>query len=450
MEERNRVLGESLHDLLERGKMQAALALLDGLHAADAAEVLESIPYEERLRIFKIWDAEESSEALLEMSEDGQVEVMQGLARGLAVRIISEMPPDDAVDLLADLPPKTSEALLAGLSPVKAGQLRHLLSHGEETAGGLMTPEAMRLSEELTVGDVLDRLREAPENVEMIYYVYFHDDKNRLTGVSSLRELIVADPDRTVREIMHRSLKTVGPAEDQEVVASLIDRYDLLAAPVVDEEGRLLGIVTVDDVMDVIEGEAKEDIYNLAGSWEAEERRERNPFLAAVLGRLPWVLIALAMELLVAGGILRAFSDTMQEHIALVFFIPAILSMGAAVSLQSATRMSLDILGEEGDQRRYVRSIRGELAIGLALALLSGTVISLFAWSMREDTTRLGLIVGVAMACTVIFAALVGSLLPLILKALGRDPSKASEPFLATVMDILGLAVFFAVGAAFI
>ena len=449
VEERNRVLVDSLGDLLDQGKMQAALALLDGLQPADAAEVLESLPYEERLRIFKTWDVEGSSDALLEMSEDGQVEVMQGLARGLATRIISEMPPDDAVDLLADLPDKTSEALLASMSPVKAGQLRRLLAHGEDTAGGLMTPEAMRLNEELTVGEVLERLRETPENVEMIYYLYFQDEKNRLTGVCSLRELIIADLDMPVREIMHRNLKTVDPAEDQERVASLIDRYDLLAVPVVDGEGRLLGIVTVDDVMDVIEEEAKEDIYSLAGSWEAEESKERNPFLAAVLGRLPWVLIALALELLVAGGILRAFSDTMQEHIALVFFIPAILSMGGTVSLQSATRMSLDVLGGGAGRRRFAKSIAGELLIGIAVALFSGVIISLFAWSMREDT-RLGLVVGVAMACTVVFAALVGSLLPLILKVMGKDPSKASEPFLATVMDILGLAVYFLIGTALI
>lgn len=449
MEERNRVLVESLNDLLDQGKMQAALALLDGLQPADAAEILENLPADERLRIFEIWDVEESSDALLEMSEDGQIEVMQGLARSLAMRIISEMPPDDAVDLLADLPDKTSEALLTSMSPVKAGQLRRLLAHGEETAGGLMTPEAMRLSEELTVGEVLDRLRETPENVEMIYYVYFHDEKNRLTGVSSLRELIVSEPDRPVQEIMHRNLKTVGPAEDQEIAASIIDRYDLLALPVVDAEGRLLGIVTFDDVMDVIEEEAKEDIYSLAGSWEAEERRERNPFLAAILGRLPWVLIALALELLVAGGILRFFSDTMQEHIALVFFIPAILSIGGTVSLQSATRMSIDILGEGGERRRFVRCVAGELFIGLVIALLSGAVISIFAWSMRGET-RLGLVVGVAMGCTVVFAAFIGSMLPLLLEAMGRDPSKASEPFLSTVMDILGLAIYLLIGIALI
>jgi magnesium transporter len=449
MGERNRVLGESLSELMAQGKMRAALALLDALQPADAAEVLESIPYEERLRIFKIWDVEESSDALLEMSEDGQVEVMQGLARNLATSIISEMPPDDAVDLLADLPGKTSEALLAGMSPTKAGQLRHLLAHDEETAGGLMTPEAMRLNEEITVGEVLDSLRETPESVEMIYYVYFQDDRERLTGVNSLRELIVADPSKPVADIMHRNLITLEPQEDQEKVASIIDRYDLLAVPVVDEEGRLLGIITVDDVMDVIEEEAKEDIYSLAGSWEAEERKERDPFIAAILGRLPWVLIALALELLVAGGILRAFSDTMKEHIALVFFIPAILSMGGTVSLQSATRMSLDVFGERADRRGFMRSIASELFIGIVIALLCGAAISVFAWSMRENT-RLGLVVGVAMACTVVFAALVGSLLPVILKALGRDPSKASEPFLATVMDILGLAVYFLIGVALI
>jgi len=365
MDERNRVLGESLSDLLEEGKMQAALALLDGLQPADAAEVLESVPYEERLRIFKVWDVEESSDALLEMSEDGQVEVMQGLARGLATRIISEMPPDDAVDLLADLPPKTSEALLAAMSPIKAGQLRRLLAHGEDTAGGLMTPEAMRLSEELSVAEVLEKLRDAPENVEMIYYLYFQDEKYRLTGVCSLRELIIADTDMPVSEIMHRNLITVAPEEDQEKVASLIDRYDLLALPVTDTDGRLLGIVTVDDIMDVMEEEAREDIYSLAGSWEAEESRARTPFAAAILGRLPWVLIALVLELLVAGGILRAFSRTLQEHIALVFFIPAILSMGSTISLQSATRMSLDILGEGGERGDSRGALRGSCSSGL-------------------------------------------------------------------------------------
>lgn len=449
MEERKKVLSESLSSLLDQGKMRAALALLDGLHPADAAEVLESLPYEDRLHVFRVWDAEESSDALPEMSEEGQVEVMQGLARGVAADIISEMPPDDAVDLLADLPEKASESILSEMDPTQAGKLRRLLDHGEETAGGLMTPEAMRLSQDLKVGEVLERLREAPENVEMIYYVYFRDEASRLTGVNSLRELIVADPEKAVKDIMHTNLITVGPTEDQERVAGLIDRYDLLAVPVIDKEGRLLGIVTVDDVMDVMEEEAKEDIYSLAGTWETEEKKERNPFMAPFLGRLPWVLIALALELFVAGGLLRAFSGTMQKNIALVFFIPAILALGGTVSLQSATRMVVEVTGEGNEGGRAGRSLAGEVFVGIAVAALCGLVISLFAWSMRGDT-GLGLVVGLAAACTVVFAAVFGSLLPLILRAAGRDPARASGPFLAVVMDVMGLAIYFLVGAALI
>lgn len=449
MEDRTRLLGESLTSLMEQGKMRAALALLDGLQPADAAEVLERLPYEERLRIFRVWDVEESADALPEMSEEGQVEVMQGLARSLATRIISEMPPDDAVDLLADLPEKTSSGILSSMSPAEAGELRRLMAHGEDTAGGLMTPDAMRLSQELSVGQVLERLRETPENVEMIYYLYFQDEASRLTGVSSLRELIVADPQQPIKEIMHRNLKTVRPDEDQEKVAALIDRYDLLAVPVVDREGRLLGIVTVDDVMDVMEEEAKEDIYGLAGTFEMEEQRERHPFVAAVLGRLPWLLIALAAELVLAGGILRAYSDTIRANIALIFFIPVVLAMGATVSLQSATRMTVEILTEPDRRPRFRRSIFGEISIGLAIGMLSGVVMYLVAWSISGDG-RLGWIVGIALLITVLFSALIGSLLPLILRFLNRDPSRASEPLLATLMDVIGLGIYFLIGVALI
>lgn len=448
MEERNRILGETLRGLLAEGKMRTALALLDGLHPADAAEVLESVPYEDRMRIFRAWDVEDSSEALLEMSEDEQVRVVEGLARNLAVRIISEMPPDDAVDLLADLPPTHRESILSGLSARKAGELRRLLAHGERTAGGLMTPEAMRLSQDLTVEEVLGKLREAPESVEMIYYVYLLDEKERLAGVTSLRELIIADPREPISRIMHRDLITVRPEEDQEKVAVLIDRYDLLAVPVVDEEGRLLGIVTVDDVLDVIEEEAQEDIYSLVGSWETEEGSGRHPLLAPFLGRLPWVFLALALELLVAGGILRGFSGVLREHLAVIFFIPAILAMGGTVALQGATRMSTDIL-QGGEKRRYVRAVASEAGIGLLVAAASGGIISVVAWSMRENTA-LGAAVGLAMACTVISASLLGVSLPLLLWKMGRDPSKASEPLVATLMDIVGLAVYLLVAMAIV
>lgn len=433
--------------MLEEGKMQAALALLDGLQPADAADVLETLAYGERLRIFKVWDAEESADALPEMSEEGQVEVIQGLARNIAARIISEMPPDDAADVLADLPKNTADGILVAIRPEKAGELRRLMAHGEDTAGGLMTPHAMRVSDELKVGQVLERLREAPEDTEMIYYIYFQDDNSRLTGVSSLRELIISDLDRPVKEIMHRNLKTVSPEEDQERVAGIIDRYDLLAVPVVDSENRLLGIVTVDDVLDVIEEEAKEDIYGLAGTFEKEEQKERHPLAASLLGRLPWLLIALAVELLAAGGILRAFSQQMQQEIGLVFFIPVILALGTTVSLQSAARMTVEITADPGRRRRFRRSIAGEAAIGIAIGALSGAIMGVLAWSMTGGE-RLAWVVSVSLLLSVLFSSLVGSLLPLILKKSGRDPSLASEPFLAGILDVAGLGIYFLIGMA--
>ncbi len=446
MEERNRILVESLRDLLAQGNVQAALALLEQLHPADAAAVLEGIDYQDRLRIFRLWDVEESSDALLEMSDEGQVEVMKGLARSLATRIIAEMPPDDAVDLLADLPSGIADDILAGMSPSKAGELRRLMAHGEKTAGGLMTPEAMRLSDKLTAGEVIEKLRQTPEEVETIYYLYFQDEDERLTGVSSLREVIVADPSCPVEEFMHRRPITVGPDENQEVVADLIDRYDLLAVPVVDRDGRLLGIVTVDDIMDVIEEEAREDIYSLAGTWETEEERERSPFLGAVIGRLPWLLLAFALEL-VAGIILWAFQDSLGNNIALVFFIPAILALGGTVSLQDATRMAVIAARGATEGKRLTRSVAGEIFTGMAIGAGGGAAIALFAWAVKRDA-GLSWVVGVATFCTAVFAAAAGSLLPLILKAAGRDPSKASEPFLGTIMDIIGLLVYLLVAAA--
>jgi magnesium transporter len=446
MDERIRVLSEGLRELLSEGRTAAALALLEGLHPADAAEVLESLSREERLHVFRVWDAEESSDALQEMSEDDQVEVMKGLAGGIAVSILREMSPDDAADLLQGLPEERADALLAGMDPAKAGQLRRLMAHGEDTAGGLMTPRAMRLNQDLTVGEVLEKLRETPEDIEMIYYVYFQDERGRLTGVSSLRELIVADPSMPVKEMMHTDLITVGPLEDQEKVLALVDRYDLMAVPVVDEEGRLLGIVTVDDLMDVMEEEAKEDIYSVAGALDLEEIREKNPILAGLLGRMPWLLAALAVELFLAGGILRWSSGLMRSHAGLIVFFPVVLLLGAVVAMQSSTRITVMVLAGEAGGGALRETMR-EALLGFLLGLPAGGAVFFAAWSMEGDLS-LGLAVALAVLCASVAASLLGAVTPVALRAAGGDPARASEPLVAAMMDVLGLAIFFLVGGA--
>ncbi len=347
MEERNEVIIRTVRDLLEEEKVGVAVALLDSLHPADAAEVVEELGRDDRIKIFQTWDVEESSEALREMSDDDQIEVVQGLSPQLALSIVSEMSPDDAADLLSRLPETGREDLLARMGLDLSASLRLLLAHGGETAGGLMTPNVVRFSQDLKVGEVLEELRRVPEDTEMVYYLYFQDAGERLTGVVSLRELIIADPGRPVTDVMHADLISVSPDADQEQVAQLIDRYDLLAVPVVDRRERLLGIVTVDDAMEIIEEEAKEDLYSLAGSWEKEEERERRPIFASFIGGLPWLAVALCLELLLAGWILKANAGFLRENISLVIFLPAVMFLGGTASVLSSTHVIHDVLGDD-------------------------------------------------------------------------------------------------------
>ncbi len=451
MEEHNEIVLKTIDELLEQGDRARALDVLAGVHSADAAEILLELPREEQVAIFEVWDPEESAPALAEMPEDVRAEIVEDLDLLQAMRILEESPPDEVADILGHLNHERREAVLDRLGLVRAGSIRKLLAHGEKTAGGLMTPEAARLSEDLRVGDVIETLRRIPDSVEMVYYLYFEDREQRLTGAISLRELIVADPDAPVSDIMRRDLMTVGPETDQEEVARLIDRYDLLAVPVTDGRGRMLGIVTVDDVMDVIDEEAKEDIYSLAGTFETEEARERSPFLAAILGRAPWLLVALFAEALLAAGILRAYSDTMQAHIALVFFIPVVLTLGGTIAVMNSTRVVRDYLGAEPLTRRreFFTESATEIAIAAALGTLVGVIMALIAWAAEGDA-HLGLVVGLSLALTTVVAAVAGSLLPFILKSMRLDPAKSSGPLLATLMDILALLLYFAIGVALI
>ncbi len=439
MKERTRVLAESLRSLLEEGKTGPVLALLDGLHPSDAADVLGMLNPEERVLLFSIWDAEYSSDVLREMDEEEQLEVVRGLAGDVAARILENMNPDDAADLLGRLPSGAAHEILGTLDPKVAGKLKKLLAHGRETAGGLMTPEAMRLSDELTVGEVLEALRLVPEDVELIYYVYFHDKDQRLSGVCSLRELIMADPDTPVKEIMHTNLVTIGPDESREKVAALIDRYDLLSLPVVDGEGRLLGIITVDDVMEVVEREAKEDIMSLAGT--VLERGEGQDLHSLLSTRIPWLAGAFLVEVVLVGSLLRWGSGMMRDHVALIFFIPVVLMLASTLSLQSSSRMLVEIREGSGIGFLLRRRLVLETFLGLAFGTVAGLVIFLLARTLGE-LSRLGVAVAIAVGITCLLASFLGAALPAFLGALGRDPVKASGPRLISLTDVVGVLIY--------
>ncbi len=441
MEEQNQVILRTIRELLEEGKTGVAITVLNGLHPADAAEILVELTQEDRIKIFRDWDVHESSETLEEMSEEDQVELVGGLSPQLALNIIASMSPDDAVDLLRKLPEQVRESVLINMRLDLSSKLRRLLSHGEKTAGGLMTPEAVRMSEDLKVKEVLEELRKVPEQVEMVYYVYLQDHQEKLTGVISLRELIIADPERPVKEIMHTDLIYTGTDADQEEVARLIDRYDLLALPVLDKGGRLLGIVTVDDAMEVIEEEAKEDLYSLAGTWESEEQKEKRPVLATLKGRFPWLVGALIIELLVVGLILRSYSTFLQGNFSLILFFPAVMFIGGTASVLSSTNIIHRVLSEEASTVSFTGALLQELLHGVVLGALSALVLSLIAWGW-EGEARVSWAIAISTFFSVVLASILGAVLPWSLKKTGADPAKASEPLMSTVMDLFSLLIY--------
>lgn len=444
MEERNRIIGETVVEMLEAGDLAQAIVTVEGLHSADAAEVLFSLDIDEEVKVLVGMEPRPAARALLEMEEDHQVEVASKLRTGELRELLERMPVDEAVDLLGDIPREQRLTLLRLFGREEAGEFAELLSYSDDSAGGLMTTDYVSVSPGATAEEVIDQLREVDPEAETIYYVYVVDDDGMLEGVLSLRELITSPPGRRVGEMVSSGTVKVRPGDDQEIVAEVIAKYDLLAVPVTDDDGSLLGIVTVDDVLEVIGDEAQEDIMRFAGATSREE--ELGVGLWANIGRrLPWFALAALIEILIAAGILKLYSPVLEKYVVLIFFIPLLVTMGGNISIQSSTIMGHWLTSGTPLSKGTLRTISGEVVWGVLVGAFTGVVIA--GLSMLLDLgPSVGLVVGLSLALTVLAACLVGCALPLALKALHRDPAGVSGPLLGTVMDVVSLAIYLGIG----
>ena len=444
MEERNRIIGETVVEMLEAGDLAQAIVTVEGLHSADAAEVLFSLDIDEEVKVLVGMEPRPAARALLEMEEDHQVEVASKLRTGELRELLERMPVDEAVDLLGDIPREQRLTLLRLFGREEAGEFAELLSYSDDSAGGLMTTDYVSVSPGATAEEVIDQLREVDPEAETIYYVYVVDDDGMLEGVLSLRELITSPPGRRVGEMVSSGTVKVRPGDDQEIVAEVIAKYDLLAVPVTDDDGSLLGIVTVDDVLEVIGDEAQEDIMRFAGATSREE--ELGVGLWANIGRrLPWFALAALIEILIAAGILKLYSPVLEKYVVLIFFIPLLVTMGGNISIQSSTIMGHWLTSGAPLSKGTLRTISGEVVWGVLVGAFTGVVIA--GLSMLLDLgASVGLVVGLSLALTVLAACLVGCALPLALKALHRDPAGVSGPLLGTVMDVVSLAIYLGIG----
>ncbi|MBR2978757.1 MAG: magnesium transporter [Myxococcaceae bacterium] len=426
----------------------AICELVEELHPVDAAEIFLCLKEEEQLVFLKVLPLTAQVEILEEIDDDLRAALFEKIAPEMAVRLVVEMSADERADLFHELPAPLAAKILAKLSKEDAKDLRSLLAWPEGTAGALMTTDYVELEAEMTVAEAIERIREVAEDVETIYYAYAISPEGSLRGVVSLRSLVLAKPDRSIAELMDTEhLVTVHGSDDQAEVTQVIARYDLLAVPVVDDAGRLLGIITVDDTLDAAEEEATEEVQRLSGMEPLEDSYLKTGFFQLIRSRAGWLVLLFVGEML-TGNAMRAFEESLTEAIALVFFIPLIISAGGNTGSQSAGLLIRALaLGEVVPRQALsvaVREVLSGIMLGVILALLGAA--RAFLWEGIGN--QIALIVGLSIVCVVTFAALMGGLMPILVKKLGFDPAVASTPLVATLVDIVGLFLYFGIAQA--
>jgi magnesium transporter len=425
------------------------LNLLQKQHPADLAQIFAELPERERHAAFNILVERNGRLAMEALSELGPEKGSELLALRSAediARLSQEIPSDDAAALVDHLPEELSAAVLDLIRPKPGGGVSELLEYEEQTAGRLMNPNVFALSEELTAGEAITALQTA-RDVEMVFYLYVVDERRHLVGVVSLRRLLLVPPDTPLKRIMTSDIYSARVDTDQEEVARQVASYNLLAIPVVDAENKLVGSITVDDVIDVIKDEATEDVYRLAGV--SRDDGVLTPPRESLRRRLPWLLVNLATAF-IAASVVGLFSHTIERVVALAVFMPVVAGMGGNAATQTLAVVVRGIaLGElTWSNARHALIKEGLVGLGNGLAVgLAGAVL---VWVVTRGDWPLGLILMAAMVINMFVAAFAGTLIPLGLRVLKIDPALASSVFITTFTDVCGFLSFLGLATIFV
>lgn len=439
-EQKTKILLETLRRLLRRDAKVNIRNIILKLHPADIAHVLNHFDIDEKNYIFGlIHDNKLAAEVLCEIDRGGISELIENMEPRRLADILQEMSPDDSKDIIDHLPEEKAEEILNIMKDKDSKQIEELLKYGKDTAGGIMTTHFLALDENMLIEDAIKELRKASE-AEMVFYIYVIDDKNHLVGVISLRQLILAPPSKSLKEIMAKKVYSVRTDTDQEDVSKFVARYNLLAIPVVDEENKLVGIITVDDIIDVIGEEATEDIYKMAGTNEEEILFSRSIFKVARF-RLPWLIVSLVGGV-ITGLLLWQFKMTLKEVIALAAFIPVVMHMGGNVAIQSSTITVRGLATGRIDASMVVKHIFREMFTGAVMGILCGSLIGIVA-HIWHGNFMLGVVIGASMFIAITVASSMGALVPIMLGRFNIDPAIASGPFVTTANDLTGLLIYF-------
>jgi magnesium transporter len=423
------------------------------LHPADAAEVLNRLEDEDAVATYKLLDEECAAEAILLLEDDKREKILDGLsAKEIAEQLIDNLASDDAADVLAELPDHQQDEVLSHVEDSEqAGDIVDLLNYDPDTAGGLMAKELVSVHLNKNVWECVREIRKQAEGVENVYTIYVVDDDEKLVGLLSLKNLLTRPLRTPIRDVYNPDIISVRTNTPAEEVGVIMDKYDLVVIPVVDGINRLVGRITFDDVVDVIREEATEDVQKMGGVEALEEPYMNVPFWDMVRKRVGWLIILFIGESFTATA-MSYFEDQMKRAVILATFIPLIISSGGNTGSQASSLVIRAIALGEVTIRDWWRIITKEFKMGLTLGLILGVIgiIRVYVWSfiskdpaLHEHVWLISITIGITLAGVVMWGTLVGSILPLLLKRLGLDPAASSAPFVATLVDVTGIIIYF-------
>ncbi len=441
-------LYEEVMQYLENNNVQSLKEVVNEANNLDIIQLIDDIPPEQWIVLFRLLNKEKALEVFEILDTNLQQKLISMFREERAVEIFSQMEPDDRARLLDELPARVAKKLLSSLSKEDRYKTSILMGYSPETAGRIMTPEYVRLRRDQTAQEALENIRRQGKDKEMVYTLYVTDATRKLEGVVSLRELIIASPEQKVEEIMTEKVMSVTTETDQEEVARLLQDLDLLAVPVVDREDRLVGIITIDDAVDVLEQETTEDIFDKVGltSFASQESGRSQRLVSGSIFevwkiRIPFLIITLIGGLL-AGAVIDAYEETLEAIAAVAIFIPVIMDMGGNIGTQSSTIFTRAFVLGHINVKKFASHWLREVAIGLSIGALMGVAAGIIA-SLWQQEPNFGYAVGISLTLTITLATALGYLVPFILVRMGFDQAAGSDPFITTIKDISGLFIYF-------
>ena len=441
------LLKTTIERLLRRKAGSNLTKIIRKTHPADIALLMRGFSTENQKIVFRLSPTFAYKAQILEELDESLIEnVLSEESVANISKTFQYLGTNDQAMIVSMLPKEQQAPILEKLEEEDLEDVEEIMSYADDSAGSVMTKETLILNQNTTIGNAIEQLQSYPEN-EKVFYVYVVDDKEKLVGVISLRNLVTSKNTKKLREVMIKDIHAVTSDTDQEEVAKIVAQYNYLALPVVNKQNKFLGIVTIDDIVDIIRQEASEDFLQMAGVGKDREILLKSP-LENAQSRAPWILASLVGGIC-AAAIIGSFDDLLKDIIVLAAFIPVIIGMGGNIGTQSSTIVVRGLATGRVDVNNTVNLIVKEIIVGTILGALYGTLIGFTAeFVAGDEVANLGLVIGLSIACSMVIATAVGASVPLLLKKLGFDPAISTGPFVTTAIDILGVALYFIIATS--